>query len=83
VGVDWVLIAFHKPFQVLSQFTDSSGRRTLAEFISNKRVYPLGRLDWDSEGLLLLSDEAHLVRQLSDARAGVFKTCTRTLACFM
>jgi 23S rRNA pseudouridine2457 synthase len=53
-----VLIAFHKPFGVLSQFTgDGSPNRTLAEFGFPKNVYPIGRLDSDSEGLLLLSDE--------------------------
>jgi 23S rRNA pseudouridine2457 synthase len=53
-----VLIAFHKPFGVLSQFTgDGSPNRTLAEFGFPKNVYPIGRLDADSEGLLLLSDE--------------------------
>jgi 23S rRNA pseudouridine2457 synthase len=63
-----VLIAFHKPFGVLSQFTgdppgpgagaaDGPPNRTLAEFGFPKRVYPIGRLDADSEGLLLLSDE--------------------------
>jgi 23S rRNA pseudouridine2457 synthase len=53
-----VLIAFHKPFGVLSQFTgDGSKNRTLAEFEFPKNVYPIGRLDADSEGLLLLSDE--------------------------
>lgn len=53
-----VLIAFHKPFGVLSQFTgDGSPNRTLAEFDFPKNVYPIGRLDADSEGLLLLSDE--------------------------
>jgi len=53
-----VLIAFHKPFGILSQFTDDgSARRTLAEFGFPKNVYPIGRLDADSEGLLLLSDE--------------------------
>jgi 23S rRNA pseudouridine2457 synthase len=53
-----VLIAFHKPFGVLSQFTgDGSPNRTLAEFGFSKNVYPIGRLDADSEGLLLLSDE--------------------------
>jgi 23S rRNA pseudouridine2457 synthase len=53
-----VLIAFHKPFGVLSQFTsDDSKNRTLAEFGFPKNVYPIGRLDADSEGLLLLSDE--------------------------
>ena len=54
-----MLIAFHKPFGVLSQFTgDGSPNRTLAEFGFPKDVYPIGRLDADSEGLLLLSDEA-------------------------
>jgi 23S rRNA pseudouridine2457 synthase len=53
-----VLIAFHKPFGVLSQFTgDGSPNRTLAEFGFPKNVWPIGRLDADSEGLLLLSDE--------------------------
>jgi 23S rRNA pseudouridine2457 synthase len=53
-----MLIAFHKPFGVLSQFTgDGSPNRTLAGFDFPKNVYPIGRLDADSEGLLLLSDE--------------------------
>ena len=53
-----MLIAFHKPFGVLSQFTgDGSPNRVLAEFGFPKNVYPIGRLDADSEGLLLLSDE--------------------------
>jgi 23S rRNA pseudouridine2457 synthase len=53
-----VLIAFNKPFGVLSQFTgDGSPNRALAEFDFPKNVYPIGRLDADSEGLLLLSDE--------------------------
>ncbi|MFZ4764509.1 MAG: pseudouridine synthase [Roseimicrobium sp.] len=54
-----MLIAFHKPFGVLSQFTkEHPEHRTLAEFGFPKDVYPIGRLDADSEGLLLLSDEA-------------------------
>jgi 23S rRNA pseudouridine2457 synthase len=53
-----MLIAFHKPFGVLSQFTgESLANRTLAEFGFPKNVWPIGRLDADSEGLLLLSDE--------------------------
>ena len=53
-----MLIAFHKPYGVLSQFTsDGSPNRTLAEFGFPKNVYAIGRLDADSEGLLLLSDE--------------------------
>ncbi len=53
-----MLIAFNKPYGVLSQFTgDGSANRTLSEFGFPKNVYPIGRLDADSEGLLLLSDE--------------------------
>ena len=60
-----VLIAFHKPYGVVSQFTpDGSPNRTLAEFGFPKKVYALGRLDSDSEGLLLLSDEAELNERL-------------------
>jgi 23S rRNA pseudouridine2457 synthase len=56
-----MLIAFHKPFGVVSQFTpDGSPNRTLADFGFPARVYPIGRLDADSEGLLLLSDEPDL-----------------------
>ncbi len=54
-----MLIAFHKPYGVLSQFTaEQPGQRTLADFGLPKGVYPIGRLDADSEGLLLLSDES-------------------------
>ena len=61
-----MLIAFHKPYGVLSQFTPEPGSswRTLAEFDLPARVYPIGRLDADSEGLLLLTDEAPLNRKL-------------------
>ena len=53
-----MILAFNKPYGVLSQFTKQEpGHRTLAEFGFPKHVYPIGRLDWDSEGLLLLSDE--------------------------
>ncbi len=60
-----MLIAFHKPYGVLSQFTpDGSPNRTLADFSLPKGVYPIGRLDADSEGLLLLSDEPDLNQRL-------------------
>ncbi len=60
-----MLLAFHKPYGVLSQFTpDGSPNRPLAEFNFPKGVYPIGRLDADSEGLLLLSDEAALNQRL-------------------
>jgi 23S rRNA pseudouridine2457 synthase len=64
-----VLIAFNKPFGVLSQFTgDGSPNRALAEFGFPKNVYPIGRLDADSEGLLLLSDEAQWNEKLLHPR---------------
>ena len=60
-----MLIAFNKPYGVLSQFTsDGSTNRMLAEFGFPKNIYPVGRLDADSEGLLLLSDEAALNQKL-------------------
>ena len=60
-----MLIAFNKPFGVLSQFTDDGSKhRTLAAFQFPKHAYPLGRLDADSEGLLLLSDESFLNKKL-------------------
>ena len=56
--IEFMILAFHKPYGVLSQFTKQTPeQRTLAEFGFPKLVYPIGRLDWDSEGLLLLSDE--------------------------
>ena len=61
-----MLLAFHKPYGVLTQFTPEPGSpyRTLAEFAFPKGVYPIGRLDADSEGLLLLSDETALNARL-------------------
>ncbi len=64
-----MLIAFHKPYGVISRFTsDGPNLRTLAEFGFPPRVYPIGRLDADSEGLLLLSDEADLNERLLHPR---------------
>jgi 23S rRNA pseudouridine2457 synthase len=66
-----MLIAFNKPLGVLSQFTeDGSPNRTLAEFNFPPRVYPIGRLDADSEGLLLLSDEPELNARLLHPHRG-------------
>lgn len=63
--IERVLIAFNKPFGVLSQFTpDGSPNRTMAEFGFPKGVYPIGRLDADSEGLILLGDEPGLNTRL-------------------
>jgi 23S rRNA pseudouridine2457 synthase len=65
-----MLIALNKPFNVLCQFTDSSepARRTLAEFGLPVDVYAAGRLDYDSEGLLLLTDDGGLAHRLTDPR---------------
>jgi 23S rRNA pseudouridine2457 synthase len=65
-----MLLAFHKPYGVLSQFTPEPGSRwrTLGEFALPKNVYALGRLDADSEGLLLLSDEPGLNSRLLDPK---------------
>jgi len=64
-----MLIAFHKPFSVLSQFTaDGSPNRPLAAFGFPPGIYPIGRLDADSEGLLLLSDEPELNERLLHPR---------------
>lgn len=65
-----MLIAFNKPYGVLCQFTDRSlpPRRTLADFGLPPQVYPAGRLDFDSEGLLLLTDDGALAHRLTDPR---------------
>jgi 23S rRNA pseudouridine2457 synthase len=65
-----MLIALNKPFNVLCQFTDRSEptRRTLAEFGLPANVYAAGRLDYDSEGLLLLTDDGGLAHRLTDPR---------------
>jgi 23S rRNA pseudouridine2457 synthase len=65
------VLIFHKPYGVLSKFSGGTAEtRTLAEFIPVKDVYPVGRLDADSEGLLLLTDDGALQHRLSDPRFG-------------
>ena len=71
-----MLIALNKPYGVLCQFTDRATppRRTLSEFVRQPDVYPAGRLDFDSEGLLLLTDEGALAHKLTDPRHKAEKT---------
>ncbi len=71
-----MLIAFNKPYGVLCQFTDRSTtpRHTLGEFGLPPGVYPAGRLDFDSEGLLLLTDDGALAHRLTDPRHKLEKT---------
>lgn len=69
-----MLIALNKPYGVLCQFTDDRGRATLADFVRQKDVYAAGRLDHDSEGLLLLTDDGRLAHRLTDPRHKQAKT---------
>lgn len=62
------LVLFNKPYGVLSQFTDPGGRPTLKQFFADERIYPAGRLDFDSEGLLLLTDDGLLQHRISNPR---------------
>jgi len=63
-----LLIAFNKPFGVMCKFSPEPGKKTLADFIDVRAVYPAGRLDTDSEGLLLLTDDGSLQARISSPR---------------
>jgi 23S rRNA pseudouridine2457 synthase len=68
------LILFNKPFEVLCQFTDAAGRPTLADYIPIADVYAAGRLDFDSEGLVVLTDSGRLQHQIADPQHKLAKT---------
>lgn len=68
------LLLFNKPFQVMCQFTDDQGRKTLADYINIPKVYVAGRLDYDSEGLLALTDDGKLQHKIANPKNKMPKT---------
>ena len=69
-----MLLRFNKPFRVLSQFSPEGDKTTLKEYIDIPGVYPAGRLDYDSEGLMLLTDDGKLQAEISSPKSGRYKT---------
>lgn len=65
-----MIVLFNKPFRVLSQFTSEGDKKTLADYIDIKNIYAAGRLDYDSEGLLVLTNEGKLQQRIANPKYG-------------
>jgi 23S rRNA pseudouridine2457 synthase len=70
------LILLNKPFRTLCQFRDNEGRSTLADYVATAAVYPAGRLDFESEGLVLLTDDGRLQARIAEPRQKLMKRYT-------